>query len=55
MTSVSEVSTLMREAVSTYEMSINFYETTQHNNPEYCHIHEVTELRKFHNKDLHNL
>jgi hypothetical protein len=30
---------LMMEAVSTYETSVNFYETTQRNIPEGCHLH----------------
>jgi hypothetical protein len=30
--------TLMMEAASTYETSINFYQTTRRNNPEDSHI-----------------
>jgi hypothetical protein len=30
---------LMMEAASTSEMSINFYQTTWHNNPEDSHLH----------------
>jgi hypothetical protein len=30
---------MMIEAVSTSEMSVNFYRTTQHNNPEDSHLH----------------
>jgi hypothetical protein len=32
--------TLMMEAVSTSDMSVNFYHTTWHNNPEDSHLHE---------------
>jgi hypothetical protein len=31
--------TLMTEAVSTSEKSVNFYQTTQHNHPEDSHLH----------------
>jgi hypothetical protein len=34
--SYTSVFTLMMEAVSTSEMSVCFYETTWHINPEYC-------------------
>jgi hypothetical protein len=30
---------LMMEAASTSEMSVNFYQTMWHNNPEGCHLH----------------
>jgi hypothetical protein len=30
---------LMLEAASTSEMSVNFYQTTWHNNPEDSHLH----------------
>jgi hypothetical protein len=30
---------LMTEAESTSETSVNFYQTTQHNNPEDSHLH----------------
>jgi hypothetical protein len=30
---------LMMEAASTSEMSVNFYQTAQHNNPEDSHLH----------------
>jgi hypothetical protein len=30
---------LMMEAVRTSEMSVNFYETARHNNPQDCHFH----------------
>jgi hypothetical protein len=30
--------TLMMEAASTYEMSVNFYQTTRRNNPEDGHL-----------------
>jgi hypothetical protein len=29
---------LMIEAASTYEMSVSFYQTTRHNNPEDSHL-----------------
>jgi hypothetical protein len=31
--------TLMTEAARTSEMSVNFYQTTRHNNPEDSHLH----------------
>jgi hypothetical protein len=31
--------TLMMEAASTSETSVNFYQTTWHNNPEDSHLH----------------
>jgi hypothetical protein len=34
--------TLMMEAASTSEMLINFYQPTQHYNPEDSHLHELT-------------
>jgi hypothetical protein len=30
---------LMMEAASTYETSVNFYQTTRRNNPEDSHLH----------------
>jgi hypothetical protein len=36
---------LMMEAVSTSEMSVNFYETTRRNIPEDGHLHICNELR----------
>jgi hypothetical protein len=30
---------LMIEAVSTSEISVNFYQTARRNNPEDCHLH----------------
>jgi hypothetical protein len=30
---------LMMEAVSTFETSVNFYQTTRRNVPEGCHLH----------------
>jgi hypothetical protein len=33
---------LMMEAVSASEMLVNFYETTQRNIPEGCHLHHIT-------------
>jgi hypothetical protein len=39
---------LMMEAVSTSETSVNFYETTQRNIPEGCHLYDkLTLLRGF--------
>jgi hypothetical protein len=32
---------LMMEAASTSEMSVNFYQTTRRNNPEYSHLHTL--------------
>jgi hypothetical protein len=31
---------LMMEAASTYETSLNFYQTTRHNNPEGSHLRD---------------
>jgi hypothetical protein len=32
------------EAVSTSEMSVNFYETTRRNVPQDCHLHDLRNL-----------
>jgi hypothetical protein len=42
---VSDVCTaiaLMMEAISTSETSVNFYDTTQRNSPDGCHLHTLT-------------
>jgi hypothetical protein len=53
--------TLMMEAASTYEMSVNFYQTTRHNNAEDSHLHtrhhenlksNLVGLRLFHDSAL---
>jgi hypothetical protein len=36
--------TLMMEAASTSEMSVNFYHTTWHNNPEDSHLNFFSEF-----------
>jgi hypothetical protein len=38
---------VMMEAVSTSETSINFYQTTRHNNPEDSHLHKEISLNKY--------
>jgi hypothetical protein len=37
---------LMMEAASTSETSVNFYQTAQHNNPEYSHLHLFIFIQK---------
>jgi hypothetical protein len=39
--------TLLMEAAGTSEMSVNFYQTIQHNNPEdsYLHTHHCENLK----------
>jgi hypothetical protein len=35
---------LMMEAANTSEMTVNFYQTTRHNNPEDSHLHSGTDF-----------
>jgi hypothetical protein len=36
--SSGQITALMMEAANTYETLVNFYQTTQRNNPEYSHL-----------------
>jgi hypothetical protein len=38
-TNITAIFALMMEAANTSEMSVNFYHTTQRNNPEDSHLH----------------
>jgi hypothetical protein len=35
----SNIRAMMMDAASTYETSVNFYQTTRRNNPEDSHLH----------------
>jgi hypothetical protein len=37
---------LMMEAASTFETSVNFYQTTRRNNPEDSHLHGLFKAAK---------
>jgi hypothetical protein len=54
---VASIITLMMEAASTSEMSVNFYHTTRCNNPEdsQLHIHHFENLKSHLNNLVLNL
>jgi hypothetical protein len=41
----ASITTMMMEAVSTSERSVNFYQTTQCNIPEDCHVFMLATIR----------
>jgi hypothetical protein len=49
---IGAITALMMVAASTSEMSVNFYQTTYHNNPQASHLQLINSLKMWQSSNI---